>query len=113
MSNRIKRVNQLLKRQLGRIILKEVSFPRGCLATITKVETSTDLGEAKVLVSVFPEKKSKEALRVLNKRIYHLQQRINKILNLKRVPKIRFLLDRKIKQAARIEELLEKIEKEG
>jgi ribosome-binding factor A len=98
---------------LGRIILKEVSFPKGHLVTITKVETTVDLREAKVLISVFPEGKSKEIINILKRKIYHLQQRINKILNLKRVPKIKFLLDRKTKQAARIEELLEKTRKEG
>ena len=113
MSNRIKRVNQLLKRQLGRIILKEVSFSGGYLVTITKVETSTDLAVAKIFISVFPEQKSKEAIQILKKEVYHIQQIINKILNLKRVPKIKFLLDRNVKKTARVEELLEKIEKEG
>lgn len=113
LSNRIQKINRLLKQELGRIILKDLDFPKGCLVTLTRVATTVDLGEAKVWISVFPEQKSTEIIQILNKRIYHLQRRINKILNLKRVPKIKFLIERKTKQAARIEELLGKTKEFG
>jgi len=113
LSQRILRLNQLIKKQLGQILLKEGNFPKGCLVTITRVETSIDLREAKIWVSVLPEKKEKIVFYLLNKNIYHFQQKINKILKLKRVPKIKFLPEKKIQKAARIEELLEKIKKSG
>lgn len=108
MSNRIKRINQLLKEELGKILLKEGNFPRNYLVTITRVETTSDLEEAKVWVSVFPENKARQIIDILNRKIYQFQQRINKILRMRPVPKIRFLIEKKTKQAARIEELLEK-----
>jgi len=43
-----KKVNELLKRELGKIILKEGNFPKNVLVTITQVQTSKDLREVKV-----------------------------------------------------------------
>lgn len=111
MTQRIYRINQLLKEKLGKILLKEGNFPKDCLVTITRVETSVDLREAKIWFSVLPENKTKEIARILNKRIYDIQQKINKTLNMRPVPKIRFLREKKTKEAARIEKLLEKIKK--
>lgn len=111
MSKRIKRVNQLLKEELGKILLKEGNFQRNCLVTITRVETTADLEEAEVWVSVFPEDQTKRVIEILNRKIYNFQQKINRILKMRPVPKIRFSIERKTKQAARIEELLEKIKK--
>ena len=111
MSKRIQRLNELIKEELGKILLREGNFPRGVLVTITQVETLADLNEAKVWVSVLPEDKGEKIVEVLNKRIYFLQQKINKILRMRIVPKIRFQIETKTKEAARVEELLEKIRK--
>jgi len=109
MSKRISRLNELIKEEIGKILLKEGNFPKGVLVTITRVETLADLSEAKVWVSVFPGDKGGKIIENLNKRIYFLQQKINKTLKIKFVPKIRFLIETKTKEAARVEELLEKI----
>lgn len=108
MSKRIQRINELLKRELGQILLREVEFPQGVLATITQVETSSDLREAKISISVMPEIKREKVLQILNRQIYNLQQKINKKLRMRPVPRIKFQEEKEVKQAARIEELLEK-----
>lgn len=113
MSKRIPRLNELVKEELGKILLREGNFPKGFLVTITRVETSVNLSEANVWISVFPEEQTGKIVAILNKRIYYLQQKINKILRMKFVPKIRFLIETKTKEAARVEELLQKIEKEN
>lgn len=108
MTQRIPRINRLLKEELGKILLKEGNFPKDCLVTVTRVETSVDLSQAKVWVSVLPENKTNQIINIFKKRIYHFQQKINKILKLKTIPKIKFLIEKKTREAARIEELLEK-----
>ena len=113
MRQRIKRINQLLKEELGKILLKEGNFPKDCLVTITRVDTTVDLKEAKVWISVLPGNKAIQIINILNKRIYYFQQRINKILKLKTVPKIQFFIERKAREAARIEELLNKAKESG
>ncbi len=110
MTDRIKKVNELLKEEIGSLFLKELNLPE-CLTTITRVEASPNLQQARVYISVMPESKKEEVFEVLNKEIYSIQQGLNKRLNMRPVPKIIFKKEEKTEQAARIEELLEKIEK--
>jgi ribosome-binding factor A len=110
MSKRIQRLNELIKEELGKILLKEGDFPKGVLVTITRVETLPNLSEAKVWISVLPEDQAQKIIGDLNRKIYFLQQKINKIFKMRIVPKIRFLVETKTKEAARVEELLQKIE---
>lgn len=110
MSQRILRVNQLLKQEIGQSLLREIDFG-GVLVTITEVDTSDDLRQAKVKISVMPTEKSEQVLIILEKNIYHLQQILNKKLTMKTVPKIRFVIDQTEVKAQRIEEILEKMKK--
>ena len=111
-SQRIQKINELLKRELGRIILKELEFPRETLITITNVESSPDLREAKVWVSVIPGNQISLALRVLKKDIYNLQKKLDKRLKMRPIPRIEFLKESKLGEAQKIEEILDKIQEE-
>lgn len=106
---RIQRVNQLIKKELSQIILKEVNFPQGVLATVTRIETSGNLIQAKVYVSVMPENETANVLQILNNLIYDLQQKLNKRLEMRPIPRIIFIKEGKIQEAGRVEELLKKI----
>jgi len=107
MTRRIQRLNQLLKRELGQLLLKEFDFSKDVLITITRVETSVDLSQARVYVSTVPD--FPKIIEILDNKIYFLQHRLNKRLRMKIVPKIRFLEEKKAGEAAKIEEILEKI----
>lgn len=112
MSKRIQRVNQLIKRELGQILLKEMEFPAEVLVTVTRAETSTDLNESNIWISVIPEERQKGILEILNKNIYILQQKLNMRLKMRPIPRIKFLEEKKTKEAGRVEELLEELKKE-
>lgn len=111
MSERIPKVNQLIKRELGQILLREIDFPKNTLATVTRVETSVDLEEAKIYVSVIPEGQISRVLHILNTRVYNLQQKLNKRLQMRPTPRIRFCQEKETIQAGRIEEILEGLKK--
>lgn len=111
-SFRIKKINKLILELMGRILQIECQFPANSLVTILGVETSKDLLYSKITVSVFPAEKRQNALDYLNKNIYELQQFLNKKLDMRPVPKIRFALDATEEEAAKIEKLLEKLKKE-
>jgi ribosome-binding factor A len=112
MSKRIQRVNQLIKREISQLILREIEFPEDTLITITRVNSTPDLREAKVFVSVMPEEKKVKAFVSLNRKIYQLQQKINKRLKMKIVPKLIFVEEEMTASAARIEKILEELKKE-
>jgi len=111
MAERIKKINEFLKRELSGIILREIDFPSGVFFTITGVETSKDLKESKVFVSVFPEKETSRCLGIIERNIYNLQQILNKRLRIRVVPKIRFVEDKELEEAQKIEEVLKNIDK--
>lgn len=112
MSKRLPRVNQLIKKELSQTILKEIEFPCDVLVTITRVETSSNLAESNVWISAFPEEKISKILEILNKNIYFLQQKLNQRLKMRPIPRIKFLEERKIREASQVEEILEKLKKE-
>ena len=107
------RVNQLIKKEISQIILREINFPKDLLVTVTRVETSANLIQAKVYVSVMPENETANVLQILDNLIYDLQQKLNKRLKMRPIPRIIFVQEKKTQEAARIEELLEKIHKKN
>lgn len=109
MSQRIQKINQLIKKELSKILLKEIEFSSDVLVTITRVETLPNLTESKVLISVLPEEKLTVISEVLNKNIYFLQQKLNKRLSMRPIPRIKFSEEKKTAEAGRIEEILEKL----
>jgi len=112
MSKRIQRVNQLIKKELSQLLLREVEFPTDTLVTVTRVETSPDLREGRIFISILPEAKTARIIDFLNRKIYFLQQKINKKLKMKPLPKLKFFEERKTKEAGKIEEILEELKKE-
>lgn len=111
-SNRIQKVNQLIKKELSQLILKEIDFPFEFLVTVTRVETTRDLRESNVWISTFPEEKSETTLNILNRNIYFLQQKLNKRLKMTPLPRIKFLKEKKISEAGKIEKILEELKKD-
>jgi ribosome-binding factor A len=104
--NRIDKVNSLLEHEIGAIIQREVHFADGALVTLTHVEATSNLIEAKVFISCLPEDKIDSVLKTLNNEVFDIQQKINKKLNMRPIPKIRFVKDITEAKAGRIEELL-------
>ncbi len=111
MRKRVKQVNQLVKKTLGKIILEEFSKPEGTLITITRVETTPNLIKTKVFINIIPEEKTKKIIESLQKEVYHIQQKLNRKLKIRPVPKIIFKLDKSVEEAAKIEKILAKLKK--
>src|SRR3989344_2079122 len=108
MLNRIAKVNSLLEQEISKILLRDFGFS-DAMVTLTRVEATGNLIEAKAYISVLPEQKTDKVLGILNKGVYDVQQKINKKLNMRPIPKIIFVKDAIIAEAAKIESLLEKI----
>jgi len=112
MSKRIDKVNELIRQTVSTLLLKEGYFEKDILVTVTQVKTAPDLSKTSVFISVIPEEKFDLVIKVLNKNIYDLQQKFNKKLFMKRVPKIIFKKETKTKEADRIEKLLDELKKQ-
>ncbi len=110
MKEKIVHINEAIKKELSMIVAKEVDLPLGIILTITETETLEDLSESRIFISVFPENKIDEVLKILKSEIYNLQHILNKKVRTRWMPKIKFFEDKKLKEAHRIDALLEKIE---
>lgn len=112
MGRRIERLNEIIKVELGKIILKEIDFPVGILVTITRVDTSSELSNAKVYISIFPENQASKIMNMLLSQIYYLQKEINYKLQMRPVPRLIFCQEKETISAGRVDELLEKVKTE-
>lgn len=107
-STRIEKVNSLLEQEISKIILRDFNFQEAMI-TLTHVDATTNLIEAKAYISVLPDNKTDQVIKALNNNVYDVQQKINKKLNMRPIPKIKFVKDPIIAEAAKVEELLQKI----
>ncbi len=109
--NREKKLKKLLVTEVSMALLDEVALPNGTFVTVMGAVLSPTLEHATIIISVFPLDKSDTTLEKLTHKIYPIQQVLNRRLNLRTVPKIRFELDTTEAKAAEIEKLIENIEK--
>ena len=100
MYQRIDKINALLRQEISVIISQEISDPRVSFKiSLISVETSRDLGVARVYVSVLGNLREKqEALKGLNSASNFIRRLLRKNLNLKKIPSIEFIDDSSIEK---------------
>ncbi len=111
MSDRLLKINELIKKHLGEIIARELDLKPGVFVTVAKVDTTPDLRYTRIFVSIFPEKEIDYAAKTLKKELYRIQGALNKKLVMKPLPKIEFKIDMTESKADEIEKLLKEINK--
>lgn len=110
-SHRIERVNEQLKREISRIVVRELEDPRVSGATVTRVSAAPDLTFAKVQVQIMGEEADRqEVMEGLRAATPYVRRLLADRIDMKRVPELRFERDRSLEHAMRIEELLAEAE---
>ena len=104
---RILKINELIKREVNNIILRELDLPPDIFLTILRVETENNIFSAKIFFSVIPEKKYKKAFEFLRKNAPHIQRLLIKRLKMKPVPRINFQYDKSFIAGEKVLKLLE------
>ncbi|MEI6646258.1 MAG: 30S ribosome-binding factor RbfA [bacterium] len=107
--DRLERVNSLLRRALGEALYKVFAGDTLDLAcvTVTNVETSRNLRNATVYVSIFGHEDGRgPILRKLANKADALQAIINHDLTLKYTPRLRFVLDGSVAKGDHVLDLL-------
>lgn len=105
---RKERVCALLRNLISSFIKSE-DLSAWSVVTISAVELSKDSKTAKVFVSVFPEEKEKETIKLLEEKSRELYNYLSPRLKIRFTPVVSFLPDKKIKAERKIEELLKKV----
>ena len=107
-TERMRRVNGVVREVLGGAIASELEDPRIGFVTITAVDTSPDLRSARVYVSVLGDEEEREStLAALRSAHGPLQGAIGRELRLKRTPTLTFHYDDGPERGQRLSRLLE------
>jgi ribosome-binding factor A len=105
----MRRVNESVRQVLSEA-LPELKDPRIGFVTVTGVETSPDLRQAHVFVSVLgSERKRKQSLAGLAAAHGVLQARIARELRLKRTPQLSFEYDPTVERGVRMSRLIDEL----
>jgi len=111
-SIRIKRVRELLKRELSEIIRREIPLSEMGVVTVNDVAVAQDLQTAVVYVGVVgtPEQK-KDAVARLERSRKEFQSLISRAVVLKYTPLLRFVLDQSVERGNRVLQIIDELEK--
>ena len=101
MSRRADRINGLLRQEISLLLSREIKDPRlAGVISITQVQTSSDLRNARVFVSVLGSPQDKEeALNGIQSAATFLRRSLRDRLKLRYVPFLKFALDESMEDA--------------
>jgi len=109
-SRRTERVSEALLEALSELLLREVKDPRIGTVTLTRVDVSADLRQAKVGYCTLGDEAARErALRGLESAARYLQGKVARLLHLRNTPEIHFRYDDAFEKADEIERLLKSV----
>ncbi len=109
MSQRLDRINELLRREISACIEKSFEFP-DVLVTVHAVETAVDLKDASVHIGVIGSPDQRRAvIHKLNARHGFIQGAVMKRVVLRNTPHFHFKLDDSIERGVRILNILDEI----
>ncbi|PQD95831.1 30S ribosome-binding factor RbfA [Pradoshia eiseniae] len=113
MSLRSTRVGEQMKKELSDILGRKLKDPRVGFVTVTDVEVSGDLQQAKVFISVLGDaEKRSDTLKGLEKAKGFIRSELGQRIRLRKTPELLFEFDESIDYGNRIESLLHQIHKE-
>jgi ribosome-binding factor A len=98
-----------MKQEIADILMRKIKDPRIGFVTITDVEITDDLKNAKVFVSVYGGDKD-ASLKGLKSASPFIRSELGRRMRLRVVPEILFRFDSTVEQGAHIMELLRDIE---
>ena len=108
---RIEKLQELIKQEMGKMLLTDLKDPRIGFVTVTDVEMTGDLREAKIYVSVMGgEEQVKNSLEGLNSALGFIRREIGHRIRLRFTPEISFALDTSLDYGDHIQKLLLQVE---
>jgi ribosome-binding factor A len=110
---RQRRANEAIREVVGQTILTELSDPRLQMVTVVSVESSPDLGRAKVYWTVLDPKRTDDAAAALEAARGVLQGRVARVLKSRQTPHLVFIHDELQEEARRLTALIDEVAPDG
>lgn len=109
---RANRIGEQMKKELGEIITRKLKDPRVGFVTVTDVEVTGDLQQAKIFISVLGDEKQKhETLVGLAKAKGFIRSEIGQRIRLRKTPELIFEFDEALEYGNKIEGILRDLNK--
>ena len=111
---RTQRLDEEFRRALSEVIQKEIRDPRvSPMLGITRVDVTQDLYYAKVYVSVYDEEEKRlSTIEGLNSAGGFLRSKLNKMIRIRRIPELKFILDNSIEYSIHMSKLIDEAVKD-
>ena len=111
-SLRLQRVRELLKREIGEVIRRELPTSEAGLVTVNDVDVAGDLHSAIVFISILGSaEQQKRGLTLLTKNRKRIQGLVGRAVVLKYTPTLKFLIDDSVARGNRVLQIIEELEK--
>jgi len=111
--SRVDRVAELIKEEVSRIIREDVNDPRIGFVSITNVDLSPDLENAKIHISILGNEKNKiEGMAGLHSATSFIRGKLGHLLTTRSVPELKFVRDDSLERGSRVLGIISKLEKE-
>jgi len=112
MSLRLQRVRELLKREIGEVIRRQLPVDEVGLINVNDVDVAPNLHNATVYIGVLGrEAQKKRAMEALEQSRKRIQGYLGKAIVLKYTPRLRFVLDDSVERGNKILRILDELEK--
>ena len=108
-NTRMRRVDTALQRVLAEVVARELSDPRLGFVTITHVEATQDVREAKVWFTTLRSRDGKGSLQALESARGLLQSRLAAELRSRSTPQLTFIYDRSQQDAVALSRRIDEI----
>ncbi len=111
MTARTDRIDELLRQEIGEILVRDVRDPRIGFVTITDVETAPDLSHARVWVSVIGQPDERQqTLRALQHAMPFVRHELGSRIRLRRIPELHVRADDTAQRGTRVLRLIAELE---
>jgi ribosome-binding factor A len=111
-SLRLQRVRELLKREIGEVIRREVPVHEAGLVTVNDVDVAGDLHSAVVFISILgTAEQQKRGLALLGRHRKRIQGLVGRAVVLKYTPTLRFVIDDSVVRGNRVLDIIEELER--
>ena len=110
MSERILRVNSEIQKAISEIIATELKNPmiKG-LITVTKVDTTADLDQSKIYLSIYEEETREDVFNAIKHSAGFIRREVARRVDLRKTPFLTFFLDTSYDYGKKIDETINKI----
>jgi ribosome-binding factor A len=104
------RVADQIRGEIGQLLARDVHDPGIGFVTITRVQVTADLQQARVFYTALGDEKARrQSARALERAAPFLRRQIGHRLRLRRVPELTFLFDESIAGQDRVEQILNEL----